>query len=253
MQPANAPRDDRAIFLLEQPLWRAVGKPADCWQLAMAEEEPVADGEEPARRPAPREGDKRKLDAEWKRIERAEVVQRAVSAAPEDRRVAIVCGAGLGKTTTLHYLQAAINARHNGFDPNLGFLLDLAELPGDRDRLLDLMVKKIKARIDAGEDSIRQALRRKLAAGCVTFLLDSLDQADPSPRGAVVQALAALMQGAWGGCRVWISGRPYAFETARAELEKMSKKLPWQFLRVGQLEEAECRYLLETSRPRRAP
>ena len=83
-----------------------------------------------------------------------------------------------------------------------------------------------------------------LLAGRVTFLLDSLDQANPDPAGPVVHALRALLQGRWEKCRVWVSGRPYAFRIARAELQKMAG---WQFIRIGQLDEPECRQLLETT------
>jgi hypothetical protein len=97
--------------------------------------------------------------------------------------------------------------------------------------------------------ALRFAVERLLLEGRVTWLLDSLDQTDPAPEGDVMQALGRLVQGRWKRCRVWVSGRPYAFRIARTALEPIDPEHPWQFLRIGQLDEPECRQLLERTRP----
>jgi len=42
--------------------------------------------------------------------------------------------------------------------------------------------------------------------------------------------------------------RAPSFRIARTALEKLEDNPPWQFLRIGQLDEPECRQLLETFR-----
>jgi predicted NACHT family NTPase len=177
------------------------------------------------------------------------LVRFAVSDDPAWRHVALVCGAGLGKTTNLKWLEAAVNGLKNGCERPLAFALDLEQLPDNREALLQLLVGNIMDRVEAEEAKVRHRLRRLLAAGRVTFLLDSLDQSDPNPKGPVVAALRKLVEGVWRRCRVWISGRPYAFRTARPALQSLVPNLNWRFLRIGQLDEPECRQLLETAKP----
>ena len=66
-------------------------------------------------------------------------------------------------------------------------------------------------------------------------------------RRQVVTALRELVRGVWRHCRVWISGRPYAFRTARPALEVLGPQIQWRFLRIGQFDQPECRQLLETA------
>jgi hypothetical protein len=248
MQAAPTRDPGQRIFLLDQPFWLAESvRPEERWELALHEGEPEIERLPSAHRLDPEEAE-RKTAAKWKRIDRATVIAYAISDDPTFRRVGVVCGAGLGKTTNLEYLQAAINGLNYGFNKDFAHFFDLDELPDDCDTLLETMVKKIKTRTGFDDVTVRNALLRLLKAGRVTFLLDSLDQTDTAE---ALAALRELMQGIWGGNRVWVSGRPYAFRTAQSALQKMAGSLTWQFIRIGELDVPECRFLLEASKPRR--
>jgi len=247
--PAARPADDhRPSFLLGQPFWLADGQDAaQRWDLAIREDEPAIEGLQSAIRPVSDAPARGKHSASWKRIDRSQLVRFAVGDEPHCQRIGVVCGAGLGKTTNLAWLEAAVNGLNRGFHRALGYCLELRDLPRDRHQLLESMVGRVSNRVEATKAAIRHGLRRLLAAGRVTFLLDSLDQADPNPKGPVVAALRELVQGVWRRCRVWVSGRPYAFRTARPALAALEPNIHWQFLRIGQLDQPECRQLLETT------
>jgi predicted NACHT family NTPase len=195
---------------------------------------------------------RRRAGAQWRRIvSRERIIEIAKAAFPKEkpwRRVGLVCGAGLGKTTNLQWLQAAVNRSDSFRGRQLAYFRELVGLPRSPKALLNEMVEDIGS--VGAESDTRVALQRMLTAGRVTFLLDSLDQANPDPKGADVQSLTALCQGAWKECPVWISGRPYAFQMAREKLESVNPQDPWRFLRIGPLDEPECRQLLETTQRR---
>ena len=140
-------------------------------------------------------------------------------------------------------MAAAINLRHRHRGSHLAFRLRLEEVPLDGRGLLDHLVGKLrKATETRGFDS---AARRLRAAGRITLLFDSLDQAGPT---RVVPALEELMSHHWAECRIWISGRPWAFRQASPILRNKHPNTPWQFVRVGQLLPPKCKFLLETIR-----
>lgn len=86
-------------------------------------------------------------------------------------------------------------------------------------------------------ERFRQSVDRMLRDGRVTFLLDSLDQAAAyNP----CHALSVLTSGPWRNCRVWVSGRPYAFRDEQSKLQAMCEPWPWEFMRIGPLDEAEA-------------
>ena len=134
--------------------------------------------------------------ATWKPIGRSDLVRLAASGDPNWKHLGIVCGAGLGKTTNLQWLESAVNALDRGFHRQLAWFLELRHLPRDHDQLLESMVQRVReeGRVDDDPRTIRHGLRRLLTAGRVTFLLDSLDQADPSPRGPAVAAWKAWLR-----------------------------------------------------------
>lgn len=238
-------------FLLGQPVWYAEApKPNVRWNMAEREDEPTDELSkgEPAHRSAPFDGDEplREGEAKWTRIDRDQLLQHATSDEPQWRRVGLVCGAGLGKTTNLKWLAAAINRLHQGRGKNLAVFLDVEKLHRQQNGVKSWIVEEVTNKVPDNKELTPFAVHRLLADGRVTFLLDSLDQS-PEPK-ATVDALINLLTGSWKQCRVWLSGRPYAFRSARERLENVEHSPSWQFLRIGQLDEPECRQLLETFR-----
>src|SRR3989442_1045176 len=105
---APSPNDDkRHGFLLNQSFWLAESKSQDmAWSMAVHEVEPSEDQtklESDIRPPLDGEYDWRKADGRWLRIDRDELVRRAIEELSWSR-VGLVCGAGLGKTTSLQWL-----------------------------------------------------------------------------------------------------------------------------------------------------
>ncbi len=247
----KSPRDDlRPGFLLGQPIWLAqADTPDDAWRMAIAEAEPSADQTELESAITPVTQDDSQSDRKsgrWDRcVDRNELIRKALNE-PGWERVGLVCGAGLGKTTTLQWLASAIN-RLEGDSPFLAFFRELEDLPEDGEGLLLEMVKAI-LKVTAVEESMGlEYLRRLRKEGRIVLLLDSLDQAGPDPKGPAVKVLRELLEGPWTNCRIWVSGRPYAFQVGGMALRHGHPNVRWQFVRVGQLDHAECRQLLATT------
>ena len=106
------------------------------------------------------------------------------------------------------------------------------------------MTEKVKGNGELAGDEAKAIAFRLIRQGRITFLLDSLDQAD---RPKAIKAIRALHNNA-AKCRIWISGRPYAFRETSTELREMCR---WQFLRILPQDEPECRQLLEYHRENR--
>lgn len=248
---ANSPSDDhRHGYLLGQPLWRARYNTANqAWQLAVHEVEPQDESTKLAsgfRPPVNSNDHSFGNDVRWVRCPRAELVRLALES-PDWHRVGLVCGAGLGKTTTLQWLETALNRPTNPPSPVLAFFRELECFPENVEDLVDEIANKLATTTGLDHTIARQEVIRLRACGQIILLLDSLDQANPDPKGPAVRALKALDSGQWSKCRQWVSGRPYAFRVAEHALRKGQPNTTWQFIRVGQLDEPECRQLLETT------
>ena len=249
--PATAPSDDlRPGFLLGQPFWLAEAKtPAAGWAMAVHEAEPSDDRTkfESGIRPPEADRDLRSDGGRWQRIDdRAELVRMALED-PFWSRVGLVCGAGLGKTTTLRWLEAAINRLDGGRGKYLAFYRGLEGIPEQGDDLLLEFARRVADAVGIGESAALEHVRQFRYDGKIILLLDSLDQGDPNPAGPAVRALKNLFTGSWSDCRIWVSGRPYAFRLAGSSLREGRPNAAWQFVRVGQLDEPECRQLVETT------
>lgn len=242
--------DDRPPFLLAQPLFRAVGRGR--WRAALHEREPID-----ARRQAAGFADafRRANDggppATWRRVNRGKLTAVLRGGPGRLPRVGLVCGGGLGKTTNLLFLEHEINADSRG--PQLAVFLELGDLAAAHESgpFEDEVLKLIEHRLGVGSAAAQQKLHvqllRKLTAGRVTFLLDSLDQAGAATDGPAMTALATLCRGPWSACPVWVSGRPAAFQGNRGFFVE-SPGPAWRLFRVGQLDEPEARELLDASR-----
>jgi formylglycine-generating enzyme required for sulfatase activity len=190
----------------------------------------------------------------WLPNQRREVLARARAPGEKDwRRVAVVCDAGLGKTTNLAYLEAAIadaelkktvpTAWHAAWQSvsgqplprstQVGFRLELQndDIPlHDRDdALLAHFADTMQKRIGGVMEFHLRGLKQLQKQGRLTMLLDGLDQA-AALRVNVLKALLDSMQ--WCTCPIWIAGRPHAFD---AYWPSVFADPAWQFLRVEPL------------------
>ncbi|HEX4609319.1 MAG TPA: SUMF1/EgtB/PvdO family nonheme iron enzyme [Urbifossiella sp.] len=256
LEPA-ATGDRRPGYLLGQPFWVArPGPDDDPWAMAAHEAEPRDDQTALPSAVTPPPNAAGELGGRWDRTRRDDILRLAV----EDRagaHVGLVCGAGLGKTTTLQWLETAINRREAYRGEFLAYFDVLEKLSADPEDLASRITDKIAATLaNATADpvvvdprAVREHVGRLRREGRIVLLLDSLDQAGPDPAGTAVNALMALLSvsGPWRGCRVWVSGRPYAFRRAGPTFQDCHPNVSWQFVRVGQLDEPECRLLLETA------
>jgi hypothetical protein len=181
----------------------------------------------------------------WVRIERPAVREQAAGRTPR-QRVALVCDAGLGKTTNLEWLAAAIAGEPGSRQVPLLLRLDtthdldlLAKEHTAPDTLLDWMAALVKKAAGGDTHRHRLALSRMQSAGRITLLIDGLDHALSRPD--VPRMLSDLLQsGQWRNCPVWVAGRPYAFDNAW----ELFAGPEWHFLRVEPLAEPEIRFYL---------
>ncbi len=249
----------RDYFLLRQPFWFADTEIIEeRWEFAKLEEEPEIDGLESAFKTAPDSeggGNGKGRDSNhWRRTTREHLLQCAITDDPSWLHVAVVCSAGLGKSTNFKYLEATINRQFEFSGPYFAIYAELFELGrySTHDELVSrLLLPKLRREKGVSELEVQLAFDRLYDSGRIIFLLDSLDQANHSQNSSTMQRLGELVNpilkpGRDSPCKVWISGRSYAFALAEVELRAMSAKKPWQFLRVGQLDEPEARQLMET-------
>jgi hypothetical protein len=251
----------------------------DLWRVAVDEDEPELDGDQLGRphRPPPidvhrfhdeaeRDFDLKQRAKCWQRIERSKVIDHATSSESSTKdqsveeawkRVIVVCGAGLGKTTNLEWLEYRLNSLTTR--TYLPLLLEVRALrqliPEDaqeasKENALAEILQRLEKQpglklIQGNPDLRKRGLERMLIAGRVIWLLDSLDQANPTPGEKDVQAIVRLCSGPWKECPVWVTGRPYAFRQASSALRSVDGGA-WKFLRIGLLDEPEARQLVET-------
>jgi formylglycine-generating enzyme required for sulfatase activity len=190
----------------------------------------------------------------WQAAEREAVIHRAAGRLPDDRphlRVALVCDAGLGKTTNMQWLASHLAPGAGSKQTPLLLRLDnrddvdlLARHGRDSnavfDRLVEVVLASVKEFRHRDEGKIRRSLALKQSRGLITLLIDGLDHGLSAP--GVVGALARLLDSPqWKGCPVWVAGRPYAFDQAH---QLFFADPAWQFLKVEPLAEPEVRLYL---------
>lgn len=249
----DAENKSLSYFLVRQPFWYCeASKQEERWEAAKQDEEPEIEGLESGNHPPQGNEpvEKRDYRKSWRRITRQHLVQCALSPNVNWRHVALVCGAGLGKSTNFKYLEAAVNRQLDGRHPLMAICLEISDL----ERLhtggvcdLKLFIEKVvtarlrETKNDLSDEQLRFSATRLFDAGRLLLLLDSLDQSDHAAKSLSMRWLKFLLD---TPCKVWVSGRPYAFKEAENELKSFCHD--WQFLRVGQLDEPEARQLIET-------
>lgn len=240
-------------FLVGQPIWYLQCRNAEVrWREGTSEIDPTdekSDKEMEIRRAEfdVEEKGRSAVKFRWRRCPRRLMLKAAVCHHPRWRRVALVCGAGLGKSTNIDWMEASINRMNNGRGGMLAVattVSELAKINSERD-IENWLIDESR---NTGQGDSTFAVRRALDLGRVTFLLDSLDQV--SDVGKAMEGLKKLATGRFKNCRIWISGRPYAFRgnSEKSLREFVSNDEEWRFMRIGPLDEPECRQLLELSR-----
>jgi formylglycine-generating enzyme required for sulfatase activity len=192
----------------------------------------------------------------WQPYQREQLCAQAAGPAPS-RRMALVCSAGLGKTTNMTWLAAHI-AKQPG-SRQIPFLLRLDDQK-DHEVLLkerqlgqrgDALVQRLLQKVqDANKgqgvlgsdssDSCLALIRRHQAAGRITVLIDGLDHA-LSNATLTTDLKELLGSEQWQNCPVWIAGRPEAFAAC---WDEVFSDPSWEFLRVDPLAEPDIRFYL---------
>jgi formylglycine-generating enzyme required for sulfatase activity len=185
----------------------------------------------------------------WQTVARSDVRARAAGAEPW-RRVALVCDAGLGKTTTTWWLATALALEHRSQQIPLRIRLDrplgrkLLRQEHQHGEAFTRRLARELLHTPAGRGQRARcvaAVRRAQQSGHITLLIDGLDHALADP--AVAAMLAELCDSdEWRRCPVWIAGRPYAFNTCWGEL--IQNTADWHFLRIEPLTEPDTRRYL---------
>ena len=184
---------------------------------------------------------------EWGEIDRGELVRNELGSIDGPRcdlaRMVITTDAGVGKTTTMQWLEAELNQPGAS---TAAFCLTFSHLPTRLDELLpDLTRRMMSAEGDAATskvDALRavEALRRE---GRLVLLLDALDQ-EPADGAAAVLVGQLLDDPAWRKCRIVISGRPHAIQRHWTQLFATDSGHGWQFVQVDEFTPEEQRLFL---------
>ncbi len=196
-------------------------------------------------RHAGRSGGEERPRPPWRAKKRAFFV-RQLTAGGKIRRLAVVCAAGLGKSTNLVWL--AKELADKGQVPFL-FTLDHPDLPNTYTdfwkRTLPDRFRKPTANADLPNDRVLPTLRRLREAGRITLLFDSIDQAHKNG----LQLLRAVLEsGVWANCPVVVSARPHAVFDGWDELI-VPNEGAWRFARVEPLARPERELLLGPDGP----
>jgi hypothetical protein len=179
--------------------------------------------------------------SEWDPVPRGELVRR-LTARGDVKRLAVVCAAGLGKSTNLGWLAKELAAPGGRQVP---FLFELED-PGLPDNAREFWNRTLPDRVRAAGDGdlpderLLPTLRRLRALGRIALLLDGLDQAGEAGLRLLEQLLAAAD---WAPCPIVVSARPHAVFD-RWDRLIVPGEGAWRFVRVEPLGEAERERLL---------
>jgi formylglycine-generating enzyme required for sulfatase activity len=184
----------------------------------------------------------------WHPLSRTDLMSLAV-----DRssllRVAVVCDAGMGKSTNMQWLEKTF-AELSSPDRHMVPLLLQLDCPVDLELLRSefdapgTLVNRLVARLkrqDPTNDDLHYTVQRQQQNGSIALLIDGLDHV--SSLESVSSWLKAIVDSApWRHCPIWIAGRPVAFEHCWT---KFFAADCWSFLRVEALAEPEIRFYMK--------
>ena len=190
---------------------------------------------------------------------------------PRRRRLFLVGGGGIGKTTNMRWLEAALNGLDAERGDERGAPIDalalLVNFGDPNESLVDktdeqvgnVLRHVIAKRLGLPEDNrstksrwfmeaIADGLRRDAAAGRLAILIDGLDHvgADKVPLLTSIQSDAPGRY--WTPCTVVASGRPQAvqrWQDTPANMDSTVATSHWQFIEPAEFSEAEAKFFLD--------
>lgn len=204
-----------------------------------------------------------RAESEWRRAERDEVaevlrrphdagLQIAGVAVPNPRRLFLISGGGVGKSTNMRWFEATVNSTGDVFA-----VLVLADklIGQDDDSVLSALTEKVAH--DSGEagnawseHTIATGLLQEAAAGRLIILIDGLDHVEAEKIGLLLSIQSNLPVRYWSKCGVLVAGRPQAiqgWEDAPAHRERTVAVGMWRFLEPAEFQPHEAEIFLGTS------
>jgi formylglycine-generating enzyme required for sulfatase activity len=190
-------------------------------------------------------GDEQGKDSPWRPLTR-DAWLAGLRGDGRFRRCVVVADAGLGKSTNLAWLNAALARQQRQF---LTFCLPIEQLPSSTDHLFDLLLDgywrdaKGCGLLDGLTPALaRDRLQHYRRTGRLVLLLDSLDQT--TDNGQAEQTLQKLLtRAAWSRCPLVFTTRPHALSSRWHRVFK-PHQTDWQFVRIEQLDREQQRRLL---------
>ncbi len=179
------------------------------------------------------------------------IISRLASCARAPRRVALMCDAGLGKTTNMEWIQHAIVSESRGRQIPFLFRLhqemDLETMQNAVTKPRTLMawmagqIEPTDLDISLDENKYLHLISRLRRDGRITLLIDGLDHVMSNE--SFMQKLALFIESPyWESCPIWVSGRPEAFRQRELDLTKDRR---WKILRVEPFAAAQSRDFLQ--------
>ncbi|MCY2977756.1 MAG: TIR domain-containing protein, partial [Planctomycetota bacterium] len=163
-------------------------------------------------------------------------------------RLVITTDAGVGKTTTMQWLEAELNRPGAA---TVAFHLTFSHVPAHVDELLCELARRLlqKQQRDDGsvnwltqDDAVRiiESLRDE---GRLVLILDALDQ-EPADGSAAILVGELLQDSSWKRCRIVISGRPHALQRHWQALFASHLGWGWRFVQVDEFTPDQQRQFL---------
>ncbi|MCY2980339.1 MAG: TIR domain-containing protein, partial [Planctomycetota bacterium] len=189
---------------------------------------------------------------DWVEVDRAELAANELTVDGESRvelsRLVITTDAGVGKTTTMQWLEAELNRPSAA---TVAFHLTFSHVPAHVDKLLCELARRIlqKQQRDYGsvnwltqDDAVRiiESLRDE---GRLVLILDALDQ-EPADGSAAILVGELLQDSSWKRCRIVISGRPHALQRHWLTLFASHLGWGWRFVQVDEFTPDQQRQFL---------
>lgn len=168
-------------------------------------------------------------------------------------RLCLSTDAGVGKTTTLEWVEQAIGEHR---PDAVALLLEMRQLPDTRKHYLEsgangappLLVDtfRIRGGLDMGEADCRRVLQTLIGQGRLTLLIDAIDQTFAEENvSQKLQELQKFLQHDVPRCPAVIAGRPYAVDRYWNDLFAQPG---WRFAQLAPFSESEQKAYLGEER-----
>jgi formylglycine-generating enzyme required for sulfatase activity len=189
---------------------------------------------------------------------------------PQPRRLFLISGGGVGKTTNMRWLEAELSERGGAGAEDrpegtevLAVLVGADMLVGRNDeQVLEALTKKIAHDTvkESGNETdnaskwhrraIRKGLVDEASAGALIILIDGLDHVEAGKIPFLISIQSHLPDHYWARCGVVAAGRPHAvqgWKDTPAQEEKFVATIGWRFLEPAEFEPHEAEVFLGTT------